>query len=291
MPLQMAIPTPTYAANSLELKVFTTLNRERANCGAGLQAQNTQLDLAASKHAEYVRLRWEEGINAGHIEDPLKSAFFAKTAQERTAAAGYLGGSIGEQLSYSYVYPEYDVGDRLAHNLLDTVYHLQNLYSPDLDVGLAVSIAAQPGLPLLASLVWQTGSPLGKSQTSTKDILTYPCEGSTGVKSTFTGETPEPFEGVAMGMYTSLGHPIYVFSPDQSPVVVSAAELTSAAGAVIPTFIYTRESDPHQRVRSHGNFVVPLQALQVNTKFSVQIRGTVDGAPFAKAFQFSTGGY
>ena len=74
-------------------------------------------------------------------------------------------------------------------------------------------------------------------------------------------------------------------------MVVTSADITSATGAVIPSYVYTGAVDPVKYVQSWENFVAPLAALQVSTKYTVQIRGTVDRVVFAKVFQFTTGTY
>lgn len=295
-PVQTTIPTPNYPAASLELKVFNTLNHERASCGVGLQSQSPILDLAAAKHAEYMKLRWEEGGNPAHTEESSKSGFFGVSPNDRAVTAGYLGQAGGENVSFEYAYPAYDLGDRLARNLLDTIYHLALVFGTQLDVGVGISLANQPGLPPLATMVWDQGSPRPAAgyawgQYPSASVLTYPCDGTTGVKTTFTGETPDPFAGVAMGSYTTLGHPIYVFSPSEALMSVTSAEIMSAAGSAIPNFIYTSVTDPQKKVKPSQVFIVPLVALQVSTKYTVQIRGSAGSVPFAKAFQFTTGNY
>ena len=294
--LQTTIPTPSYPAASLELKVFNALNNERATCGVGLQSQSPILDLAAAKHAEYMKLRWEEGGDSAHTEEPSKSGFYGVSPNDRAVTAGYQGRASGETISFEYVYPNYDVGDRLARNLLDTIYHLALVFGTQLDVGVGISIANRTGLPPLASMIWDQGSPkpapgYAWGQYPSTAVLTYPCDGTTGVKTKFTGESPNPFEGVAMGIYTALGHPIYVFSPSEAPVMVTSADITAAGGSAIHNFIYTSASDPQKKVKASQVFVVPLTALQVGTKYTVQVRGSVGGVPFATAFQFTTGSY
>lgn len=280
------VPTPTYSAGSAAAVAFEVLNNERSRCGFGKVAQNAQLDTAAAWHAEYLRQRFMVGEAGGHYEDANKSGFQAVTPNERGTKAGYAGGS-GEFLSYAGIGTSTNVGDTLVRSLLGTIYHLAGSFDGYRDVGVAVSFA-DGGLNPVAALNWTVGQPIGGAKQEPTELLTYPCDGTTGVQPYMQGENPDPFAGLGFAPDSNVGQPIYVRAPAGKTIQLLSATITSSTGQSIPVFLYHVSQDPHMMLTVNQAFVIPRQGLAEEKTYTVQVQGTADGIGFARTFSFTT---
>lgn len=280
------IPTPTYTAGTAAAVAFDLMNSERSRCGFGKVAQNAQLDTAAAWHAEYQRLRFMAGENGGHYEDANKSGFQAVTPNERGIKAGYAGGS-GEFLSYRGIGTAANIGDALVRALLSSVYHLAGSFDGYRDAGVAVSFA-ENGLNPVASLNWTVGQPTGSAKQEPTDLVTYPCEGTTGVQPYMMGEAPDPFAGLGFAADENVGQPIYVRAPAGKVIQLLSATITSSTGESIPVFLYHASQDPEKVLTANQAFVIPRQGLAQEKTYTVQVQGTADGIGFARTFSFTT---
>lgn len=280
------VPAPTYSAGSVAAVAFNLVNDERARCGFGKVAQSAQLDTAAGWHAEYVKARWMEGINAGHIEDANKSGFQAATPNERGTKAGYIGGA-GEYLAYRGIGSTTNYGDALVRSLLGTVYHLAGAFDGYRDAGVAVSYADGAANPV-ATLEWMVGQPTGVAKQEPADVVTYPCDGTTGVQPYMMGETPDPFAGMGFAPDENVGQPILVRAPAGKTIQLLAATITSSTGQAIPVTLYHATNDQAKMVKANEAFVIPRQGLAQQATYTVQVQGTADGTGFARTFSFTT---
>lgn len=281
------VPTPTYTAGSASASAFDVVNAERSKCGFGKVAQNAQLDAAAAAHGDYLKARFNAGVrNAGHTEDPALTGFTGVTPTDRAVAAGYAAGA-GEYLSYYGYGITNDHGNALVRTMFASIYHLAGMLDGNRDVGVAVSFAEQ-GNPATAILTWMNGTPAGVAKQESTDVLTYPCDGSTGVQPYMFGENPDPFAGLGFPADDNVGQPIYVRAPAGQAVQLLSATLTSSAGHSVPVFLYHASQDPQKALASHQAFVVPREALAQETTYTVQVQGTANGIGFARTFSFTT---
>lgn len=281
------VPTPTYAAGSLVASAFKTLNDERARCGFGKVAQNAQLDSAAARHTAYLQTRWNEGIqNSGHLEDPGLSGYTAITPAARAAASGF-SGSVGEYLSYHYHGAPKDYGDALVRTMLASVYNQIGMLDGQREVGASAGLALQSSPPI-ALLTWLNGTQPGVPLQDVADVVSYPCDGTSGVQPYMYRENPDPFAmlGLAIGNY--VGHPLYFRAPSGKRLRLAGATMTDAAGNTIPVALYHAEQDPLRRLTAWQAFVVPRVELKEGARYTVQVEGTSDGVAFTRRFSFST---
>ncbi|WP_157039390.1 CAP domain-containing protein [Aquincola tertiaricarbonis] len=280
------VPAPTYMPGSVAAVAFDLLNSERSRCGFGKVAQNAKLDTAAGWHAEYQRLRFMDGEAGGHLEDANKSGFQAITPNERGTKAGYVGGS-GEFISYRGIGTASNMGDALVRSLLGSVYHLAGSFDGYRDAGVGVSFA-EGGLNPVATLNWTVGQPTDVPRQEPADVVTYPCEGTTGVQPSMRGEAPDPFAGLGFAADEHVGQPIYVRAPAGKEIDLLSATITSSTGDSIPVFLYHASQDPHKVLTGNQAFVIPRQGLAQETTYTVQVQGTTDGIGFARTFSFTT---
>lgn len=281
------VPTPTYAAGSIVAAAFDTVNSERSRCGFGKVAQNTQLDAAAGAHATYLGARWLEGaFDTGTLEESTRSGFTGVTAADRAARVGYAG-NVAEYLGYHYYSRPKDYGNALVRTMFATVYHQIGMLDGNRDAGAGVQVVQNTPLPM-SILTWMTGTRPGVALQEPTTLLTYPCDGSTGLQPYMYGESPDPFAGLGLAQDTHVGHPIHVRAPGGQALQLTSARVVSAAGAELPVALYHASQDPNGRLGVHQAFVVPRVKLAEGASYTVEIEGTAGGLPFSRRFSFST---
>jgi hypothetical protein len=172
------VSTPQYAASSAQLAAFTLLNTERQQCGFPALAENTQLDTAASNHAQYM------GLNGGTITDTEVSGnagFTGVSYADRAAHVGYptnvsVGGvSAGYYTNATLTNTQY--GQNLVYAWLSGVYHIGVAAWPVTSVGVGVNQTTFNGFPEIQGTLT-----LANPQAMTSSgPLTFPCQGTTGI--------------------------------------------------------------------------------------------------------------
>ena len=281
---------PVADATEAAALALATVNQERERCGFGRVQRQAQLDTAAGWHADYLKLRFTEGVAATHTEDPPRSGFKGVTAADRVQAAGYRYAQMGEYLSFAPLSSTVPPGDALVRAMLATVYHLAGMLDGNTDVGVAVALADAAPSPYRQSiLAWETGTPPGRQPLEPAALLTYPCSGSAGLQPYMYGESPEPFTGLGFTAGPGTGHPIYLRAPAGQRIRLTAATLTSGNGRAVPVLLYHASDDPQHLLAGHQAFVIPREALDPGSRYQAQVQGTVDGVPFSRDFVFTTG--
>lgn len=308
------VPAATYMASSEELAAFTLLNAERSRCGFGLLAQNTKLDLAAKSHAE-----WSLINNLyGHYEAAtVPTGFTGVEPKDRIIAAGYAASSATETMTGSVANLSIGgYGVESTRALMAMPYHMFGMMSPYRDIGVSVRSASSviPLIPngLSRTAVFDFGVIAENYQTPPqKSVLTYPCEGSTGVATKVTGEYPNPVPGRDLAA-NPLGHAILVMLPKGQELNINSSTMTKVAdGSSVPMRSpITAKNDPNKLFQTFGSYmgyVAPDVALQPATAYHVTVTGTSSGledncpagslptcvknptGTFTTTFNFSTG--
>lgn len=285
-----ATPTPAPVSSGLVTSVapasytgdlasaFALLNAERQNCGFGLLAQSTVLDQAAAAHAGY-SLR---NNVSGHTEVAGQPGFTGVTPQDRATAAGY-GGTASEAAVFGPTAgPVADV--RL---LLVAPYHLRGVLDGYRDVGLSNATNVST-----ASFVMDLGipSPQGSQLLAGDAVVTYPCQGTTGVNRQLTGESPNPVPGRDLSL-SPLGTPIFVkVRPSQVLTITSATLISVASGAPVALRAPVgKAQDPNGYFQANEVYIAPDAPLAANSQYQATIAGTNNGVQFSRTFSFTTG--
>ena len=286
-------PTPGYASGSEELAAFQFLNAERGRCGFGVLAQNTKLDAAAKAHADY------QLVNNvfSHTEDAATrpAGFTGATMVERYAFQQYtnLGGAVDEISGITGSSDKNGFGVEGMRNLLNAPYHLQGLMSGMRESGVAVRSSADIGTPTPRVLLQWNGAyarDVGPQLLRPDDVLTYPCEGTTGVDRQLTNESPEPVPGRDLRA-SPLGTSVYIATRTGNALDLAAATMTNTRTGAPVTLrpAVTATNDPEQAYGRHEAYVAADAPLNANTPYQVTVSGTNNGVAFTRTFTFTTG--
>ncbi len=293
-----SVPASTYAPGSEEQAAFALLNAERQRCGFGQLAQSAALDAAAKAHATY------QIVNniVSHFENlsTNPTGFTGADAGVRVVAQGYTGaGAVADEI---VVIPgtgiKTGMGESGIRSLLNAPYHLKGLMSGYRDVGISVRSNVDAGAGA-AAVVLQLDAAYkasaGPQLLGRNDVLTYPCDGTTGVDRQLSNETPNPVPGRDLRA-NPLGSSIYVAVLDGNTLAITSASMLKISTGQFITLRtpITAANDPQGPCtsgcfKSHQAYVAADAALDVNTAYQVSISGTNQGAPFSRTFTFTTG--
>lgn len=289
-----AAPTPTYANGSEEAAAFNLLNAERARCGFGTLVQSTQIDAAAQSHADWGLSNWVWSHYENGTNYPL--SYTGYSANDRVIAQGYTDlGNAGEVMAGDIgTSAKAGLGSQHMRRLLSAPFHLRILTAGYRDVGFSIRSNSDAGSTNAAvyeqvNLAYKQST--SKQLQSSSSILTYPCEGTTGVNYRLTSETPNPVPGRDLAA-NPLGHPIVVRVREGNALSISDVSLRNLATNSLVTLrssATTKANDTSGRFMSNEAYVIPDSPLIQNTSYRVTMTGTNSNVPFTKTFVFSTG--
>lgn len=284
------IPTSTYATGSEELAAFNLLNAERIRCGFGALQQNAQLDQAALAHADWMLIN---GIFAHEESTAYPNGFTGVHSYDRATAAGYAWTDTVEVIAFGDNASKAGRGSKGVRELLSGVYHAPGALLPMKDVGISVREPADVGMSTLIVPTEILAGTTGDHQLlSTSEVLTYPCNGTSGTEYQLTAESPNPVPGRNLST-SPLGHSITVMVRHGQTLGLTSAQMqrVSDGSVVVLRAPVTGDSDPNGMLayQPHVGYVIPDGPLQPNTAYSVTVNGTNNGAAFTRTFTFTTG--
>ena len=293
--INSVVATPNYPVASQQAVVYSLLNAARVSCGFGSVSQSTQLDQAALAHAKWLMVNH---YAPGHYETSGTPGYTGNGPQDRGAAAGYAyaytfaysGEIVTEYLATAYS------GAKLVSNLLSAPYHMVGAMQGFANVGIGYIDDATAGTTVQygpeTTLNIDFGVPAGSlnQEPSTSDVLTYPCQGTTGTAWELQGETPNPVPG--RNLQTSpIGQPILVYAAHGQTIVLTSATMTNVASGANVTLLAPVYSgnDPNAELQNNEGFIMPNAPLSPNTSYQVTVNGTNNGTAFSRTFTFTTG--
>ncbi len=296
--LVASVPAPSYSANSEELAAFRTVNAERQACGFGQLAQRSTLDTAAQGHADW------NLINGffGHFQTTGTQGFTGVADRDRLLAAGY--SPLATDFSVSDLNVVIDGGTSTTgmgadsiRALLNAPYHSIFLLDGYKDIGLSVRStndvtrlgSAPTGRTLQVNLAYKFADQA--QLIASNDVMTYPCQGSTGVVPALRGESPNPVPGRDLGA-NPLGSTITLLARQGQQLVITSASLTRVDDntTVSLRMPVTSANDPNAGfLRSHHAYVSADAPMASNTTYRAVMSGTNNGVAFSKDFTFTTG--
>lgn len=293
-----SVPVPSYATTSEEWSAFQALNDARSFCGFGLLAQNTKLDGAARGHADWL-IRNGYG---GHFQVANTPGFTGVSPGDRVAAAGY--GDLGTFVSTSLLFglqgtlvSELGQGKASVTGLLNAPYHGAGMLSGALEVGVAVRDVADVGVSPVGprvqvdfDMAYRTAT--GPQAPAADAVLTYPCEGRTGVDRLLDNEPPNPVPGRDLAIQP-LGTSVIVrLRLGQVLRITQATMVEATTGTSVPLRAPVSTAfgnDPYGLLLSHEAYVAAENPLRPRTTYQVSLQGSNNGTAFSRSFKFTTG--
>lgn len=293
-------PQPsTYPLGSEQKAAFDLLNQERLACGFGTLAQNAALDTAALNHSLY------QFINnvSTHEEDRVlyPNGFTGRTVLDRVWQAGYGTPATVRQASEDFAEgtrasaAALTTGDGtfFTRALLSAPVHLASMMSDADAAGMAFVdsglIAGYPFGGRRSMVLFNFGFQARQSLDS-RAVVTYPCQGSTGIVWKISNETPGPIPGRDLSV-DPIGPGIVVkVAADRVLAISAASVVNTSTGAATPTYILNTANDPSGGVVAPNlAVVIPLAPLVASTTYQVNVSGSHGGVPFSRSFTFTTG--
>jgi uncharacterized protein YkwD len=293
-------PQPsTHPPGSEQKAAFDLLNQERLACGFGTLAQNAALDTAAMNHAMY------QFINnvSSHDEDRdlYPAGFTGNNVLDRVWYAGYGTPATVQQASEDFaegfraLATASTAGDGtfFTRALLSAPVHLASMMSDADAAGTAFvdsgTIASYPFGGRRSMVLFNFGFKARQSLDSA-GVVTYPCQGSTGIVWKISNEIPGPIPGRDLSV-NPIGPGIVVKVAANRVLAINAASIVNTGTSeATSTYILNTGNDPSGGVVAPNlAVVIPLAPLAANTTYSVNVSGTNGGVPFSRSFTFMTG--
>ncbi len=231
-PLAVGSTTVTSSPVSYTGTSLTSYNKvvgDRSNMGVGYLLESPALDVAAQAHAKY--LAAQNPPTESHNESQGSPDFYATTPYARAIKAGF---------SPSSAWIDESIGDasNCAGQLMDTVYHLQELTSNAQQIGIGsvpgwacvIDVATVTGTSNLVQPTNGAGVPTTGGQQLPAGVLgVYPYNGQSSVPDAMSlSEQPAP---PLPSTYTNPGHPVLM----RAGVALSTDQLTVTSMAMVDT--------------------------------------------------------
>ena len=299
-----SVPTASYTVVD-SATAATLINDARLAQGAGLVAQSTALDTIADNHTQFLidnnlvadatYLTTDfSGTLGGHYEDVTKPGYTGETPQARATAAGYAG-SVTEIITFGAA-----DGTACMAALENSVYHLTQLMSPFIDIGLTFNPGNGSG-SVCAIELGTPNSTLGQYPAEGNTVV-YPFGGKIDVQPRFYNQAEAPNPATDL---TIAGHPVAVSLYTQSmpsltgsDVVIYKFLMTTAAGATVSARVLANSGvltlgptlTTDDAIDGAGYVVLlPVVPLDPNTVYNVEFAATVKEEVINKNWLFTTG--
>ena len=293
----------SYKTGTPLLATYTATNSDRSSMGVGFLLESPALDAAAQAHAQYLAAQTPQ--IESHNETQGAPSFYAITPYARAMKAGF---------SPSTAWIDESIGDasNCAGQLMDTVYHLQELTSNAQQVGIGsvpgwacvIDVATVTGSANLVQPTNGAGVPTTGGQQLPAGVLgVYPYNGQSSVPDAMSlSEQPAP--PLPSG-YTNPGHPVLmragvVLSTDQLTVTsftmvdstkkvvtgVLLLDTVAAANSVsISSATVTLVADAN--IMQGVAVFVPQSALVSGMTYAVTFKGTMGAASLSNTWAFT----
>jgi hypothetical protein len=244
--------------------------------------------------------RWNLINNqVSHVEDgaTFPNGFTGATPYARANFQGYTGiYQVGEVIATRSTLSKAQLGEFSIRGLLNAPFHLAHLMGSYTEVGFAIQSAQDVGMTVgNAQLVANLGysSAAGRQEPASDVVQTYPCDGSTGVNFSLTGENPNPVPGRNLAS-DPLGVSVFIRVRSGQSLNVASASLneTDSGLSVELRGMVGGTNGVADNILNLFNtsrgYIAANHALKPDTRYSMVIEGTNDGKPFRKNFIFRT---
>jgi len=274
--LQLTVPTPTYAAGSVELPAFARLNELRQKYGFGLLKQDAALDIATKSHLAYS----VANNSFDHIENPALPSYYAASPSDRAVKAGYGSVEAGEVMAIGVP------GVAAVDDLFNTILHRSVMLDQAItDVGVAGYVQGS-FTPTIIDLGRRT-----KQNNASDFVTTVPMNQDSNVPLSMGLESPSPFADVPTAQLpTNTTSPVSVFVAAGKTLTVTTFTVTEHGQATpLDVRLITSANDPTHTLSTNEAHVSGKVPFKPNTTYDVVFAGSASGAAITKQWSFVTG--
>ena len=250
--------------------VQAAMDSVRTKAGMSALTCNNNIRTGAIAHANY------QHLNGGtHVEVSGKSGFYAANFWERMKKAGFNGPAMSEVIISGGYGPNVITG---PSGWMNTVYHRVPFVSYQ---------AKSYGFGNYGSGASSTHGTIDFSSDGaaapTTALSYWPMNGETGVWTTFscTSESPNPCDSG----FNNVGYPLSITG---GGTVVLSSHTITGGGVTIAHWYRTHAFSGY--IPTSQVYLLPQTPLAKNTKYTVNLIGTVSGVPFGGSWAFTTGG-
>jgi hypothetical protein len=298
-----SVPAATYTSTD-NTAISNQITSIRQGIGAGLLPQNTPLDKAANNHANFLvnnnlvnaayLTSSYGGILGGHYENSTLPGYTGTSPQARATAAGYAG-TVTELMTFGAA-----SGTDCMASLDDSVYHLIDLISPFIDLGIEFNAGNVSGS--VCAIELGVGSTTLGQLPAAGSLVFYPDAGQVNIPPTFYNQAEVPVPAPDL---PSSGHPVVVSlytlatpSLNGSDIVIHTFSITPSGGAALGVRVLVNTGVTSDgptltvdNVIPGAGFVVllPTAPLVANTLYNLSFTATIKGQVVSKTWSFTTG--
>lgn len=268
------------------------INTVRVGAGLPIFHHNVKLEKATDNHEKYLGNVYDTyNVNMTHYEDnnTYPSAFYTGVyPADRAQYEGYTGYYAGEVISFSN--PALTPTNSLKV-LMTMVYHRQALlwnYTNEIGIG---GVPKNFGLHAQAHLMGEKSDRDIFLKAISADVVVYPYPNQTNVQTTFVAhsESPDPLPNIT----SNAGNPITVSFNGYyttSVTLVSFKLYDDASNTEISNVqLMDQATDPNGRFGVYDFALFPLDPLDTNKTYRVEISYVKDGESKNKSWMFTTG--
>lgn len=285
---------------SFSASMARELNEIRIRGGWGGVEHSVLLDQAARNHSNYLFRNfyangdWDSaglysldpatGLYVAHTESPALPGFTGVLNQDRDAAVGYAGISLGD-----FPLPRYVLGESFPYRgclreFLSTVYHRDYFFRYVVnDFGSSVVFSPDKiGIHCNIHLGLDAGR---VSQAPDGWVGVYPFSEETDVTRAMgdgSGEAPDPVPS----MPWIKGNPVTIYIRPYGDLSVTSFELRDSSNVIVSATILT--SVDSTRIDPWIAHLVPLFPLKEKMRYTAHFVGARDGVPLSKTWSFTT---
>lgn len=186
-----------------------------------------------------------------------------------------------------------------VRDLLGAPYHMLAMIRGYRDIGVAVrdkfDVGLSPNNRFALNMDFGYKNADGPQVPAAGTVLTYPCDGSTGINHSLRGENPNPVPGRNLGtnpLGTSIGISVEF---GKTLVITSGSMIKVSTGATVvlrPPVMAANDPNAIGGVsyfKTNEGFISADSPLDASTQYQVTITGTSSGTPFSRTFVFTTG--
>ena len=267
----------TLSLNYIFASPLSYINSIRKSSGLMPLSYNSNLALAAKKHAIYVNKTKE----FSHYERKTSKYYFASTPWYRIVKAGYKTKVVVENITF--VERNYKES---IDNLMATVYHrLAFLYNQIDNIGYAKSgtifvYDMSNSKDIVPATLFNKA--INKMKRESKDIIVYPYKNQKNVPILGAEETPR-------FLYSTFGHPITAtFNSGYYKNIRLLEFKLFNKNRKVPAKIVSSKNDINSKIRKGTFVLVPMDKLKSNTTYKVVLKAKLNGKIKTLKWYFTT---